>query len=61
MCNKPVATWLSVLFLLIECSLAAQSAAQLTAQPPAPALRKLSGDDEKRATELEAQIRTALQ
>jgi tetratricopeptide (TPR) repeat protein len=52
--------FLAVLFSSIAYSATAQVAPNSADQFPAPGLRKLSGDDEKRAKELEAQLDSAL-
>ena len=58
--SKLRATWLGLLVLAIASSVPGQTPAPPTGQPPAPGLRKLAGDDARRADKLGKAIEAAL-
>jgi tetratricopeptide (TPR) repeat protein len=59
--HRRKALFFAVLLPYIACSAAAQAPANPVGQGAAPGLRKLTGDDAKRAEELQAQINQALE
>src|SRR5262245_34941102 len=56
MIAKSTAPLLGLLALFVASVVQAQTPSPSTSQPPAPALRKLTGDDEKRVKVLDEQI-----
>jgi tetratricopeptide (TPR) repeat protein len=60
MSRKFLASLPALLILIIASAVSGQTPAPSTTPPPAPGLRKLTGDDERRAQQLDEQIDQAL-
>src|SRR5262245_40803741 len=56
MIGKRMAPWVGLFALVVASPLSGQSSSPPNSQPPAPGLRKLTGDDEKRARQLDEQV-----
>ena len=60
MIGKRTTPLLGLLMLLIAFPASGQTPPHSSSQPPAPGLKKLTGDDEKRAKQLDEQIDKAM-